>query len=178
MFNNKNILPADSYNKSSFEQFWTLLELSDDKILGIAWNEKNMDEIKRQLTKLDFKLKHSKSPNLIGFSFRSISGDIIDGGIAFAENKIHCCFHFVFKKADNLIDWLEKKYGKSLNLRNETLKEYRYDWTDSDILLEAEMSKLSKFVSLGLQKWADYTKLARGEINHDEFFERHENKVE
>lgn len=72
--------------------------------------------------------------------------------------------------ADNLINWMERKYGKSLNLRDDTLREFRYDWTQGDILIEAEMAKLSKYVSIGFQRWSEYTKVIRGEITYDEFF--------
>jgi len=160
------------YHESSFEQLWSLIKLSNSKILEIDWEEKNLDKIKRQLIELGFILKNSDSQNLTGFSFRFDSGDIIDGSVAFAVDRMHYSFYFVFKKADNLINWLKKKYGESLNLREDLSKEYRYDWTDGDILIEAEMSKMANSVSIAFQKWPEYTKLVRGEMKADDFFKK------
>ncbi|MDD8053327.1 MAG: hypothetical protein PHX90_04490 [Thermotogota bacterium] len=162
----------DYYKESSFEQLWSLIKLSNSKILEIDWEEKNLEKIKKQLVDLGFNFKNSNSQNLIGFSLKFDSGDIIDGGVAFAMNRTHYSFHFVFKKADNLINWLEKKYGESLRLREELSKEYRYDWTDGDILIEAEMAKMTNYVSIAFQKWPEYTKLVRGEMKADEFFKK------
>lgn len=169
---NKN---HDYYKENSFEQLWALIKLSNSKILEIDWEEKNLEKIKNQLINLGCILKNPDSQNLTGFSFRFDSGDIIDGSVAFAVGRIHYSFHFVFKKADNLINWLKEKYGESLNLREDLSKEYRYDWTYGDILIEAEMSKMANSVSIAFQKWPEYTKLVRGEMKADEFFKELEN---
>jgi len=160
------------YKESSFEQLWSLIKLSNSKILEIDWEEKNLEKIKNQLINLGCILKNPDSQNLTGFSFRFDSGDIIDGSVVFAAGRTHYSFHFVFKKADNLINWIKKKYGESLNLREDLSKEYRYDWTDGDILIEAEMSKMVNSVSVAFQKWPEYTKLVRGEMKADEFFKK------
>ncbi len=164
------------YNESSFEQLWSLIKLSNSKILEIDWEERNLDKIKIQLIGLGCKFKNSNSQNLIGFTFQFDSGDIIDGSVAFAVDRMHYSFHFVFNKANNLINWLKNKYGESLNLREEMSKEYQYDWTDGDILIEAEMAKATDHVSLTFQKWPEYTKLVRGEMNADDFLKKQEDK--
>jgi hypothetical protein len=155
-------LPIDNYSEDSFEQLWKLISLSNDSILGINWEEKKLDKIETAMTSLGFEFKQSTNSNIRHFGFTCSTGDIIEGFIFLPpEESISVLYNFGFnkKRANNLISWLEKKFGTSLNLREHMINELQFDWIIEDVLVEAELVKLSKFAGFTLRKWPDYIKL-------------------
>ncbi|MEK7088893.1 MAG: hypothetical protein AAB913_02055 [Patescibacteria group bacterium] len=173
-----------SYSTETFEKIWKLINFSNKEILGISWEEQNRGKIEEQLVNLGIKIRFSKSPTLIGFSLEFIPGDTIDGSISILKNLtyvkdgIHCSFGFIDKKADKLIEWIEKKYGKSLKLRDDTSNEYCYDWLVGDVLITVDLVKLSGLADMTFENIPGYAKVVRGEISMDEFSKITSNKVD
>ena len=177
---NTAVLSTESYNMKSFEKIWELINLSDDKILGINWDEGKSvmrNEIEKKIINIGFKIKPMRDSMSIKFNQEFIFGDIIEGSITLMKDGMfYCAFHFVYRNAEGLINFLEQKYGKSLNLRDDMIREFKYDWMIGDIALLVEMSKVSKFVSMGFKKDVDFGKLHRGEIDITDFTKKYDEK--
>lgn len=175
----KGAMSGESYDEKTFEKIWELVNFSDKGILGISWNELDREKIEKQLSILGLKLRPSKSPTLIGFDLEFISGDTVDGSIAILKNRLHfkdgilCSFGFIDRKADMLVGWIEKKYGKSLKLRDDTASENCYDWLVGDVLITVNIVKLSGLGDMTFENMPGYAKMVRGEISHDEFSKKY-----
>ncbi|MCK4524922.1 MAG: hypothetical protein KAU07_00595 [Candidatus Andersenbacteria bacterium] len=159
---NRGVLSTESYNIKSFEKIWELINLSNDKILGINWDEgksARRDEIEKKIIDIGFKVKPMQNPMSIKFNCKLTFGDIIEGSITLMKDgMLYCSFYFVYKNAEDLIKFLEQKCGKSLNLRDDMIREFKYDWMIGDIALLVEVSKISKFASMGFIKNVDFAK--------------------
>ncbi len=164
-----------SYSVETFEKIWELVNFSDKEILGIEWNELNRKKIEKKLFDLGLKMRPSKNSALVGFDLEFITGDTVDGTIAVLKNRLNfkegidCSFGFVDKKADKLIEWIEKKYGKPLKLRDDTASENHYDWLVGDVLITVDMAKLSGLCDMRFENMPGYAKMVRGKISYDEF---------
>lgn len=164
-----------SYSAETFEKIWELTNFSDKEIFGISWSELDREKIEKRLSDLGLKIRSSKSPTLIGFDIEFVPGDTVDGSIAILKNRshfkdgLHCSFGFIDKKADELVGWIEKKYGKSLKLRNDTASEYYYDWLVGDVLITVNIVKPSGLGDMTFESMPGYAKMVRGEIGMDEF---------
>ncbi|MDO8633463.1 MAG: hypothetical protein Q7K38_02885 [Candidatus Wildermuthbacteria bacterium] len=164
-----------SYNAETFEKIWEITNFSDKEIFGISWSELDREKIEKRLSNLGLKIRSGKSPTLIGFNAEFVPGDTVDGSISILKNRshfkdgLHCSFGFVDKKADKLVEWIEKKYGKSLKLRDDTAGEYYYDWLVGDILITVNIVKLSGLGDMTFESMPGYAKMVRGEIGVDEF---------
>jgi len=166
-----------SYSTETFEKIWELVNFSDKEILGISWDEQDKEKIEKQLSSLGLKISPGKSPTLICFDFEFIPGDTVGGSISILKAippfkdgvRIHCSFGFIDRKADKLVEWIEKKHGKSLKLRDDTANEYCYDWLVGDVLITVNIVKLSGLGDMTFENIPDYAKLVRGEISMDEF---------
>lgn len=171
----KGATSGKSYSVETFEKIWKLVNFSDKEILGIEWNELNREKIEKRFSDLGLKMRPSKSPTLIGFDIEFIPGDTVDGSIAILKNRshfkdgIHCSFGFIDRKADKLVEWIEKKYGKSLKLRDDTASENCYDWLVGDVLITVNIVKLSGLGDMTFENMPGYAKVVRGEISMDEF---------
>lgn len=164
-----------SYSKETFEKLWDLVNFSDKEILGIGWDEKDRSTIEKQLTKLGLKLTNGKSPTIIGaMGIEFVPGDTIDCHIALANRNIQCSFGFIDRKADKLVEWIKKKYGKSLKLRDDIQSEYYYDWIVGDVLVTVDIVKLSGLGDLTFESKPDYAKVIRGEITAEEFLKKYQ----
>ena len=166
---NRGTLSTESYNIKSFEKIWELINLSNDKILGINWDEGksvSRDEIEKKIISLGFKIKPMQNPMFITFNREFVFGDIVQGSVILLKNgMLHCYFHFVSKNAEGLIKFLEQKYGKYLNFQDDMIREFKYYWIIGDVILSVDVSKISKFASIGFDKNVDFAKLHRGEID-------------
>ncbi len=175
----KGATSGKSYSIETFEKIWELINFSDKEILGINWNELDREKIEKQLSNLGLKMRQGKSPALVGFDFEFVSGDTVDGTIAILKNRSHfkdginCSFGFIDGKADKLVEWVEKKYGKSLNLRDDTSSEYHYDWLVNDIVIRVDIVKDSNLGDLTFENLHGYAKVVHGEISADEFFKNY-----
>lgn len=166
-----------SYSTETFEKIWELVNFSDKEILGVKWDEKDRAKIEKQLTNLGLKLTNGKSPAIIGADgLEFIPGDTVDCHITLLGNKnLQCGFGFIDRKADKLVEWIEKKYGKSLKLRDDTQSEYYYDWLVGDVLITANIVKLSSLGDITFENMPGYAKVVRGEITPEEFFKKYQN---
>ncbi|MDP2641283.1 MAG: hypothetical protein Q8P39_01930 [Candidatus Yanofskybacteria bacterium] len=164
-----------SYSIETFEKIWKLVNFSDKEILGVRWDEKDRSKIEKQLVSLDLKLTDGKSPAIIGVrSFEFVPGDTVDCHITLLDNRnLRCGFGFIDRKADKLVEWIEKKYGKSLKLRDDTQSEYHYDWLIGDVLITANIVKLSSLGDITFENMPGYAKVIRGEITAEEFFKKY-----
>jgi len=175
----KGATSGKSYSAETFDKIWELVNFSDKEILGIEWSELDRGKIEKQLSDLGLKMRPSKSPTLIGFDIEFILGDTVDGSIAILKNRlhfkdgIHCSFGFIDRKADKLVEWVEKKYGKSLKLRDNTASEYCYDWLAGDVLITVNIVKLSGLGDMTFENMPGYAKMVRGEISHDELSKKY-----
>lgn len=171
----KGATSGKSYNAETFEKIWELMNFSNKEIFGIEWNELNREKIEKQLSDLKFKIQPSKSSTLFGFNLECNSGDIIDGTIAILKNQINyidgieCSFGFIDKKADKLVGWLEKKYGKPLKLTDDTPREFYYDWLFGDIHISVIIVKITGLGDMTIKKCVpDWARMIRGELNTEE----------
>ncbi|GEM_PF-6748551 len=166
-----------SYSIETFEKIWELVNFSDKEILGIKWDEKDRSKIEKQLTNLGLKLTNGKSPAIVGIrSFEFVPGDTVDCDITLLDNRnFQCGFGFIDRKADKLVEWIEKKYGKSLKLRDDTQKEYYYDWLIGDVLITVNIVKLSGLADMTFENMPGYAKVIRGEITAEEFIKKYQN---
>lgn len=175
----KGATSGKSYSADTFEKIWELINFSDKKILGINWNELDREKIEKQLSSLGLKIRQGKSPVLVGFNLEFIAGDTVDGTIAILKNRSHfqdgidCSFGFIDRKVDKLVGWIEKKYGQFLNLRDDTLNEYHYDWLVGDVGIVVDIVKSSGLGDMTFNNLHGYAKVIRGEISKDEFFKNY-----
>ena len=163
------------YEEKTYEKLWKLLDFSNDKILGISWYEINAEKIKKHLVGMGFIVeivgKHIKFNNDF-FKNQKISGYFL-----LLNNKIYCNIDFTSKNATGLIRFLEKKYGKFLNFRDDMIREFKYDWIVGDIMLSAELGKLIKMAGISFVKDIDFAKLHRGEIDITDFTKKYDEKI-
>jgi len=156
----RGAMSTEDYSIKTFEKIWELINFSDNKMLGIDWGEKDRAKIEKSIDNMNLELRNSKSPALIGFNLEFIQGDTVDGTIALIKNRnIICSFSFIDKNATELVNWVEKKYGKSLNLRDETSDEYYYDWISGDVLITIDLVKSSGLADITLEKKPEYIKM-------------------